>query len=57
MAVVWAKYPKELHPWLLRLTEEFDLTFPLSDEEANLVPCLLPDTEKEVSELLLDPVN
>ncbi|XP_076085942.1 uncharacterized protein LOC143056672 isoform X1 [Mytilus galloprovincialis] len=48
MKVVWQSYPKELHPWLLRLTEEFDLTFPLSDEEANLVPCLLPDTVVEV---------
>ncbi|KAK3098126.1 hypothetical protein FSP39_016400 [Pinctada imbricata] len=45
MGVVWKKYPKNLHPWLLRLTEEFDLTFPLKDEEANLVPCLLPDTD------------
>lgn len=49
MKVVWQSYPKELHPWLLRLTEEFDLTFPLSDEEANLVPCLLPDTVVEVN--------
>lgn len=49
MKVVWAKYSKELHPWLLRLTEEFDLTFPMADEEANLVPCLLPDNVVEVN--------
>ena len=49
MVKVWADYPVDLHPWLLRLTEEFDLTFPLNDQAANLVPCLLPDTEPEVS--------
>ena len=27
---VWKAYDKTLHPWMLRLTEEFDLTFPLS---------------------------
>ncbi|XP_025083170.1 uncharacterized protein LOC112557488 isoform X2 [Pomacea canaliculata] len=43
MAEVWSEYPAELHPWLLRLTEEFDLTFPLPETEANIVPCLLPD--------------
>ncbi|XP_060069823.1 uncharacterized protein LOC132549872, partial [Ylistrum balloti] len=47
MAEVWKAYPKEFHPWLLRLTEEFDLTFPLVDEPANLVPCLLPNTEQK----------
>ncbi|XP_033763307.1 uncharacterized protein LOC117344606 [Pecten maximus] len=47
MAVVWNAYPAEVHPWLLRLTEEFDLTFPLVDEPANLVPCLLPNTEQK----------
>ncbi|XP_059152537.1 uncharacterized protein LOC131938499 [Physella acuta] len=45
MPRIWASYPEELHPWLLRLTEEFDLTFPLANEEANIVPCLLPNTE------------
>lgn len=48
MPTVWARYPEELHPWLLRLTEEFDLTFPLSNEEANIVPCLLPNAEPQV---------
>lgn len=42
------KYPKNLHEWLLKLTEEFDLTFRLKSEEANLVPCLLPETEPKV---------
>lgn len=45
---VWSNYPTELHPWLLRLTEEFDLTCPLPDEEASIVPCLLPDSEPQV---------
>ncbi|CAD5126586.1 DgyrCDS14676 [Dimorphilus gyrociliatus] len=36
-----------LHKWLLRLTEEFDLTFSLKNERASLVPCLLPDIEPE----------
>ena len=47
---VWdpSKYPKDLHSWLLRLTEEFDLTFPLKDEDPHLVPCLLSDREEEV---------
>ena len=45
---IWKEYPKDLHRWLLRLTEEFDLTFPLLDEPANLVACLLPDREPEV---------
>ncbi|KAK3737158.1 hypothetical protein RRG08_016463 [Elysia crispata] len=45
MKKVWGDYPEDLHPWLLRLTEEFDLTFPLLSEEANIVPCLLPTTE------------
>ncbi|CAG5127749.1 unnamed protein product, partial [Candidula unifasciata] len=54
MTVVWEKYPEELHPWLLRLTEEFDLTFPLSSEEANIVPCLLPNTEPKFEYPLAD---
>ncbi|XP_053405125.1 uncharacterized protein LOC123565346 [Mercenaria mercenaria] len=40
---VWSAYPKKLRGWLLRLTEEFDLTFPLKDQPVNLVPCLLPE--------------
>ncbi|CAG5122482.1 unnamed protein product, partial [Candidula unifasciata] len=42
MPVIWESYPPELHRWLLLLTEEFDLTFPLPDEDINIVPCLLP---------------
>ena len=43
VATVWSDYPSDLHEWLLRLTEEFDLTFPLADKSLNLVPCLLPE--------------
>jgi len=45
---IWDKYPEELRLWLLRLTEEFDLTFPSKEEPANIVPCLLPAAEPEV---------
>ena len=46
-AVVWKRFPVSLHDWLLRLTEEFDLTFPIS-ASVNLVPCLLPQQEPKV---------
>jgi len=45
LGVIWAKYPEDTRLWLLRLTEEFDLTFPSKDEKANIVPCLLPAEE------------
>ncbi|XP_050400370.2 uncharacterized protein LOC126817438 [Patella vulgata] len=45
---VWSKYPENLHWWLLRLTEEFDLTFRLADEPVNIVPCLLPEKQPEI---------
>ena len=48
IAEVWKDYPNNLHSWMLRLTEEFDLTFPLTSEKTNLVPCLLPEKEPEV---------
>ncbi|XP_048241150.1 uncharacterized protein LOC124116403 [Haliotis rufescens] len=49
MSDIWSKYSEELHPWLLRLTEEFDLTCPLKDEDTNIVPCLLPTVEPQYS--------
>ena len=45
---VWKEYPAKIHYWLLQLTEEYDLTFKLSDEKTNLVPCLLPEKKPEV---------
>lgn len=50
---VWKDYPESLHKWLLRLTEEFDLTFFIppedgSEENINLVPCLLPESKPNV---------
>ena len=45
---IWKKYPKDLHKWLLRLTEVFDLTFPLDGQKENIVPCLLPQKEPQV---------
>ncbi|CAH1232773.1 MFHAS1 [Branchiostoma lanceolatum] len=47
VSLVWQDYPADLHNWLLRLTEEFDLTFPLPDQPVNVVPCLLPDKEPQ----------
>jgi len=49
IGVIWKNYPKELHRWLLKLTEVFDLTFPLPNEEENIVPCLLSPNEAKVS--------
>ncbi|XP_013400345.1 probable serine/threonine-protein kinase roco5 [Lingula anatina] len=45
IGVIWKAYDKEYHEWLLMLTQEFDLTFPLPDQKVNLVPCLLPGEE------------
>ena len=47
--VIWNEYAEELHPWILKLTEAFDLTFPVPDQNMNLVPCLLPEEEPEVT--------
>ena len=46
---IWKSYDKSLHDWMLKLTEIFDLTFPIptSEEKLNIVPCLLPDTEPQ----------
>ena len=44
---IWQDYSEELRPWLLRLTEDFDLTFPLPKEPVNVVPCLLPGEQPE----------
>ncbi len=42
MPRIWAKYAPQLHPWIVKLTEKFDLTFPVPDAHMNLVPCLMP---------------
>lgn len=42
-------YPKDLHEWLIRLTEEFDLSFNLKLENAYLIPCLLPFVDDHVT--------
>ncbi|XP_060062845.1 uncharacterized protein LOC132543370 [Ylistrum balloti] len=39
---IWSEY-HQMANWLLKLTEEFDLTFPLEGENCNIVPCLLPE--------------
>ena len=44
---VWSNYDVSLHKWMLNLTEEFDLTFPVEDKDMNIVPCLLPEKEPQ----------
>ncbi|XP_033749950.1 uncharacterized protein LOC117334433 [Pecten maximus] len=39
---IWKDYTA-MADWLLRLTEEFDLTFQLEGAKCNIVPCLLPE--------------
>ncbi|UJR35583.1 hypothetical protein I4U23_028336 [Adineta vaga] len=47
IGIIWKDYQSDLHPWILKLTEAFDLTFPVPDQNMNLVPCLLPEEEPE----------
>ncbi|RNA02711.1 putative serine threonine- kinase pats1, partial [Brachionus plicatilis] len=54
---IWKDYPEELHEWMLKLTEEFDLTFPVPDKKISIVPCLLPDTEPKFNWPEIDPNN
>ncbi|XP_061180809.1 uncharacterized protein LOC133189455 [Saccostrea echinata] len=55
---VWEKYDADLRPWLLSLTEEFDLTFPLPGQPLNIVPCLLPmEPPEEFRWPDLDPLS
>ena len=42
LEIIWKDYDSSLHKWMLKLTEIFDLTFPVSDKQMNIVPCLLP---------------
>ena len=43
MVSVWRAYDSSMHDWLLKLTEEFDLTYEIEKDSASLVPCLLPE--------------
>ena len=52
VCIIWENYASHLHEWILKLTEAFDLTFPVPDQSMNLVPCLLPEEEPEVSHSL-----
>ena len=44
---IWKNYDQFLHEWMLKLTEEFDLTFQVNDKQMNIVPCLLNENEPE----------
>ena len=41
---IWKKYDPALHNWILKITEKFDLTFAVPEQEINLVPCLMSET-------------
>lgn len=45
---IWKNYDSSLHEWLLKLTEEFDLTYRLGDQKVSIVPCMLPDVEVNI---------
>ncbi|XP_069136652.1 uncharacterized protein [Argopecten irradians] len=47
---IWKDYPK-MCDWLLKLTEQFDLTFQLEGQKCNIVPCLLPEKRPEIDRL------
>lgn len=42
---LWSNYANNLHEWMLKLTETFDLTYCVKD--MIIVPCILPDKEPE----------
>lgn len=44
VSLIWSKYESKMHPWIIKLTEKFDLTFSVQDENINLVPCLMDDS-------------
>lgn len=44
---IWSEYDSSLHQWMLRLTEEFDLTFLVPKDNVSIVPCLLPIKEPD----------
>ncbi len=46
LSQVWANYEPDLHDWMLKLTEKFDLTFSLPNKRMSIVPCLLPEVYK-----------
>ncbi|CAF0705574.1 unnamed protein product, partial [Brachionus calyciflorus] len=48
IAEIWKDYEPSLHEWMLKLTEEFDLTFSIPDKNLTIVPCLLSETEPKI---------
>ena len=46
---IWQNYDPNLHLWILKLTERFDLTFQIPERNLNLVPCLMSDFPPESS--------
>jgi internalin A len=45
------QYPKDLHPYFLRLMEKFDVSYRVEDSEASLVAQLFPYERPELPEL------
>lgn len=46
---IWSKYDPSLHSWILKITEKFDLSFAVSENSLNLVPCLMSETPEDTS--------
>lgn len=53
---IWKKYDPNLHEWILKVTERFDLTFAIPNQKMNLVPCLMSD-EKPLDEFDWDKMD
>lgn len=45
MKAIWGEFDESLHNWILKLTEEFDLTYPIPGKDYSLVPCLMDDEQ------------
>jgi hypothetical protein len=47
LPIIWKNYDETTRDWILKLTEEFDLTFAIKDKQLSIVPCMLPEQEAE----------
>lgn len=54
---IWDKYDQTLHDWILKLTEEFDLTFSVSDRQMHIIPCLLPEKKPDFEWIDLNQID
>ncbi|CAF0816500.1 unnamed protein product [Brachionus calyciflorus] len=54
---VWKNYDVSLHEWIVKLTEEFDLTFSVPEKQMHIVPCLLPEEKPDFQWQNLNPTE